>query len=101
MTLDPSSQSSDPEQLTPDTHGLLSLALDAYLTGHEQVAHDLAELASHLVETRGCTRLRAVAKEILARANAPGQDFATLLDPFDIPGLAGKSLSGVPTANQP
>jgi hypothetical protein len=103
MTLDPSSQNSGTEQLTPDTHGLTpdthglqSLALDAYLTGHQQVAHNLADLGNRLIETKGCSPLRAVVKEILARANAPGQDFATLLDPF--PGCeripAGQSPDG-------
>jgi hypothetical protein len=100
MTLDPSFQNSGIEQLTPDTHGLQSLALDAYLTGHQQVADSLAALANRLIETKGCVPLRAVAKEILARANAPGQDFATLLDPFDLPGLASESLPRkVSTAN--
>jgi hypothetical protein len=94
MTLDPSSQNSGTEQLTPDTHGLQSLALDAYLTGHQQVAHNLADLANRLIETKGCAPLRAVVKEILARANAPGQDFATLLDPFDLPRIGERIPAG-------
>jgi hypothetical protein len=89
------------EHFIPDTNGLISLAVDAYLVGHEQVAQDLAALASHLVQTRGCTSLRAVAKEILARASAPRQGFATLLDPFDLSGLSSESkLNRSPTANQ-
>jgi hypothetical protein len=87
-----SSGSLELEPLTPDPHGLLSLALDAYLVGHEQVARELAALASHLIEMRDCAPLRAVAKEILARANAPGQGFATLLDPFDLSGVRANPL---------
>jgi hypothetical protein len=91
MTLDSSAVwSLNP--LHPDTDGLLSLALDAYLVGHEQVARELAALADHLVEMRDCAALRAVAKEILARANAPGQGFATLLDAFDLSGFRANPL---------
>ena len=39
-------------------------------------------------------------KEILARANAPGQDFATLLDPLALPRIGERALPDkVPTAN--
>ena len=94
MTIDPYFRSSDDLNLTPDTRGLLSLALDAYLAGHEHVAHDLASLASRLIEMKCPTRAQALAKEILARVSSPGQDFATLLDPFDLAEPAGDSLAG-------
>lgn len=96
MTLDPT-ECSGPEYPTPDTNELLSVALDAYLAGHERVAQDLAALASHLVETNGCSRLSAVAREILARANAPGQDFVTLLQPFDL----GLTVGRIPAEQIP
>jgi hypothetical protein len=94
MTTDSSFQTSGSKQLTPDTRRLLSLALDAYLTGHERVAHDLTALASRLIELRCSPRFRAIAKEILERASSPGQDFATLLDPFDPAERACESLAG-------
>jgi hypothetical protein len=93
MTIDPSFQHSGPKQLTAETRGLLSLALDAYLAGHERVAHDLAALASRLIEMRHSARLCAIAKAILARASLPGQDFATLLDASALAELAAVSLT--------
>ena len=93
MTIDPSFQSSASEQLMSNICGLQSLALDAHLTGHERVAHDLVGLANCLSEAGCTTRVRAVAKEILARASSPEQDFETLLDPFDLAELARNTQS--------
>src|SRR6202021_95707 len=78
----------------PDTRGLLRLAPGAYLTGHEPVGPYPTALASRLIELRCSPRFRAIAKEILERASSPGQDFATLLDPFDLAERACESLAG-------
>lgn len=83
MSADPT-QGLAPDPLTLDTQELLSLALDAQLVGYTKVAQDLSALACRLRETRGGSRIRAIARAILARANDPRQGFDTLLDPFDL-----------------